>query len=206
VIERTLEDARPRVVTIGRVAEQHIPVETASILADLADMADVSWVGGAGRNPELDDLVRSQGVELTGWIERDEVQSILRSTTCCLHWTAWDGLPVTVLEAMASDVVVVAHDIAVTREILGPRQVCESPTAAVRLLREILADDDLREELLADQRSRRGRFSSRRMATGWRAVYDQIAEPAGGVRSERRAWLRAGYGPRWARRSRRYGS
>ena len=197
---------RPRVVTVGRVAEQHIPGETAAILADLADLAEVSWVGGNGRNPELDDLVRSYGVEVTGWLERDEVQAILRSATCCLHWTAWDGQPLSILEAMAVDAVVVARDIAATREILGPRQVRDSPAAAMRLLREILANEDLREELLAEQRRRRGRFGSRRMAADWRAVYERIAAPEEGLRLERPVASRAARGQRWGRRSKRYES
>jgi glycosyltransferase involved in cell wall biosynthesis len=174
------DSGRPRVVTIGRIAEQHIPAETAAILADLADLADVSWVGGNGRHPELDDVVRSHGVEVTGWVERDEVQKILRSADCCLHWTAWDGLPLSILEALACDVVVVARDIPAAREILGPRQVCDSQAAAARLLREILTDSGLREELLAEQRRRRVRFGSRRMAAGWREVYDRIAATATG--------------------------
>jgi glycosyltransferase involved in cell wall biosynthesis len=205
-INREDDGGRPRVVTIGRVAEQHIPAETAAILAGLADLADVSWVGGNGRNPALDDLVRSHGVEVTGWLERDEVQEILRSANCCLHWTAWDGLPLSILEAIACDVVVVARDIAATREILGPRQVCDSSPAAVRLLREILADPDLREELLAEQRRRRVRFGSRRMAADWRVVYERIAVPATGLTPEWPASPRATPGPRSGRRSRRYES
>jgi glycosyltransferase involved in cell wall biosynthesis len=174
---------RPRVVTVGRVAEQHIPGETAAILAALSDLADVAWVGGNGRSPELDELVRSHGVEVTGWLERDEVQAILGGASCCLHWTAWDGQPLSVLEAMAGDVVVVARDIAATREILGPRQVCGSTEQAVRLLREILTNPDLRQELVAEQRGRRSRFGSKRMAADWRAVYDRIAVPVADLTS-----------------------
>jgi glycosyltransferase involved in cell wall biosynthesis len=186
-VSREVGGDRPRVITIGRIAEQHIPAETAAILADLADLADVSWVGGNGRNPELDDLVRSRGVDVTGWVERDEVQNILSSADCCLHWTAWDGLPLSILEALACDVVVVARDIPATREILGPRQVCDSPAAAEGLLRQILTDVDLREELLAEQRRRRVRFGSRRMAAGWREVYDRLAAPATASAQSRRS-------------------
>jgi glycosyltransferase involved in cell wall biosynthesis len=205
-VSRKDHGGRPRVVTIGRVAEQHIPAETATILAGLADLADVSWVGGNGRDPELDDLVRSHGVEVTGWLERDQVQEILGSAVCCLHWTAWDGLPLSILEALACDVVVVARDIPATREILGPRQVCDSSPAAVRLLRKILTSTDLREELLAEQRRRRRRFGSRRMAAGWRDVYDRIAGPATGLTPEWRDSPRATPGPRSGRRSKRYES
>jgi glycosyltransferase involved in cell wall biosynthesis len=205
-IDRAPAGPRPRVITIGRIAEQHIPAESAAILAALADLAEVSWVGGNGRNPELDDVVRSHGVEVTGWVEREQVQEILRGADCCLHWTAWDGLPLSVLEALACDVVVVARDIAATREILGPRQVRDSPAAAARLLREALTDAELRGELLAEQRRRRARFGSRRMAAGWHEVYERIGAARGGFSAAPTGPPRAALGPRSAPRSSGYES
>jgi len=196
---------RPRVVTVGRIAKQHVPPASARILASLADLADVTWIGSGGRRPDLEAVVIDHGVPVTGWLKREEVQSMLASSTACLHWTAWDGQPLSVLEAMANDVVVVASDIPATREILGPRQVCASEEEAVGLLREVLTRPSLREELLRSQRGRRGAYSARRMAAEWRTVYERIATPvtAPEASSLRPAGAR---GSRWGRRSRRYES
>lgn len=166
---------RPRVITVGRIAAQHIPPASARILAGVSDLADVAWVGGGGRDPALESIVTAQGVQITGWLERDQVLSMLRSAYVCLHWTAWDGQPLSILEAMANDVVVVARDIAATREILGPRQICASEEDAVRLLRDILLHPSLREEFLCSQRRRRVRYGARRMASDWRQVYERVA-------------------------------
>jgi glycosyltransferase involved in cell wall biosynthesis len=197
--------ARPLVVTVGRVAEQHMPAETATILAAVADLADVLWVGGEGRSPELDQMVRERGVRVSGWLEREEVQTILASATACLHWTAWDGQPLSVLEAMAADVVVIAREIAATREILGSDQVCATPEEATATLRLLLSEAAARERLLAAQRERRPRYGSRRMAAEWRAVYARLAEPAA-VRPSPDGALPAARGSRWGRRARRYES
>jgi glycosyltransferase involved in cell wall biosynthesis len=171
--------ARPRVVTVGRIAEQHLPPATARILASVSELADVTWIGSGGRSPELEAVVREQGVEVTGWLPRAEVQSMLSSSIACLHWSAWDGQPLSILEAMANDVVVVASDIPATREILGPRQVCASEEQAMKLLRAILVKPALRRELLRSQRERRVNYSARRMAAEWRTVYERMARPAG---------------------------
>jgi glycosyltransferase involved in cell wall biosynthesis len=165
---------RPSVITVGRIAAQHIPPATAGILAAVSDLADVSWVGGDGRDATLESDVRRRGVHVTGWLEREEVLALLRSASVCLHWTAWDGQPLSVLEAMANDVVVVARDIPATREILGPAQVCGSEAEAVRLVRGILQRPELRDELLARQRLRRAEYGSRRMEAGWHQAYERI--------------------------------
>lgn len=176
--------ARPRVVTVGRIAAQHLPPATTRILASLSDLADVAWVGGGGRSPALESAVRDGGVTVTGWLRREEVQEMLRSSIACLHWTAWDGQPLAILEAMANDVVVIASDIPATREILGPRQVCASEEEAARLLRELIVRPALRRELLESQRQRRGEYGARRMAAEWRTVYERIVPGRSGERSK----------------------
>ena len=98
--------------------------------------------------------------------------------TACLHWTAWDGQPLSILEAMANDVVVVARDIEATREMLGPQQIRGSEREAVSLLRQVLTDPALHRELLLSQRQLRDRYGAARMAADWRRAYARIAPPA----------------------------
>lgn len=165
---------RPRVISMGRTDTARRPGEAARILASVVDVADVEWVGGAGRGGVPVSAVTGEGVHVTGWLPRHEAIERLRAATACLHWAAWDGRPVSVLEAMAFDVVVVASDIPPLRELLGPDQLCASEPEATALLRRVLTDAAFRERLLADQRRRRAGGGAGRMTDGWRAVYTAI--------------------------------
>jgi glycosyltransferase involved in cell wall biosynthesis len=168
---------RPRAIAVGRLTEARQPASAARILASVADIADVSWVGGGGEGDIPESVVSGQGVPVSGWLDRAGVLAALSEATVYLHWTAWDGQPLSILEAMAENVVVVASDIPPCREVVGPRQVCKNEAQASELIRRILSDRGFREDLLASQRERSALFGARRMAHEWRSVYERLAAP-----------------------------
>ncbi len=168
------EDQRPSVVAMGRVAPQRQPEQAARILAAVRDLAPVAWLGGTTHDsPDLDALSHA-GIPVSGWLSRDEALERLTRATVYLHWTAWDGMPLSVLEAMAHDVVVIASDIPPNRSILGSRQTFPSTDAAIAAIRRILTEEPYRLELLHDQERRRAQYGSADMTSGWEEVYASL--------------------------------
>jgi glycosyltransferase involved in cell wall biosynthesis len=166
---------RPRVVALGRMVPARRPAETARILAAVADVADVAWIGAAppGRD---EDAVRDAGVPVTGWLARDEALEHLARATVLVHWSASDGASLAVLEAMAHDVVVVASDIAANRELVGEPGVRSDVTGAAALVRALLSDERLREDAIARQRLMRAEHSGRRMTRAWIELYAALLD------------------------------
>ena len=159
---------------MGRIMAQRQPEQVARILSAARDQADVLWVGG-GRSDEPDaQVLEAAGIPVTGWCDRDQALARLAQATVYVHWTAWDGLPLSVLEAMARDVIVVASDIRANRDVVGPRQAFATVDDAQAFLRRVLADADLRAELIAEQRERARAFGAEAMADGWLAVYRSL--------------------------------
>lgn len=171
---RTADEAST-VVAMGRIVPQRRPVRTARVLASVADVATVGWIGGPGPDESLEHEVRALGVPVTGWLDRDEAVDRLSRSTVLLNWSAWEGHPLGVLEAMAYDVLVIASDIEANRELVGPEQVCATEEQATRLLRELLTDRDRLAERLHAQRERRRRFGASRMGRDWLRVYERLA-------------------------------
>jgi glycosyltransferase involved in cell wall biosynthesis len=178
--ERPVSRRRPSVVALGRPSPQRRPDGCARILAAVSDLADVRWIGG-GPESEGTRALEDAGVPVSGWLPRAQTLERLGQATVYLHWTAWDGLPLSILEALARDVIVVASDIGPNAEVVGPDQVRTSEPDAIALIRDILTNPPLAVQLLARQRGLRGRYSAERMVDQWIEVYEGLAREASGT-------------------------
>jgi glycosyltransferase involved in cell wall biosynthesis len=165
---------RPRVISMGRVVPQHLPYESARLLAAVTDLAEVEWIGGGGTGEIPASVVTDAGVPISGWVDRATALTKLAEATVLLHWTGWDGLPLSVLEALALDVIVIGHDIDAVREIVGPDQVRATEEEGRELLRRTLAEPELRARMMAEQRRRRPQYGAATMTAGWMALYDSL--------------------------------
>lgn len=171
----TPDRARPLVVAMGRIVPQRRPSETAEILRAVSSQAEVSWLGDGPAAETM--AVRAAGVAITGWLPRTEALDRLAAASVLLHWSASDGAPLAVLEAFARDVVVVGSDIPPNRELLGAAQTRSRVEDAVALVRAVLADPGLRDDLLQRQRARRGSYGASRMCATWTALYHGLLAP-----------------------------
>ena len=142
--------------------------------------AQTVWIGGRADGGPASEALTSAGVRLTGWLTREEAVAELARATALLHFSAWDGQSMTVLEALARDVVVVASDIPPNRELVGTGQLAATEAEAGALLRAMLTDPARRGAALADQRRRRACFGAGRMVAEWLALYERVlvAAPA----------------------------
>jgi glycosyltransferase involved in cell wall biosynthesis len=169
----------PLVIAAGRTVAQRRPAETAAILSNLDDVSRVAWVGGGGgdRGRAGRDALDGTGIEVTGWLPHDEAIDRLAEANVYLHWTAWDGLPMTVLEAVSLGTVVIASDIGPNSELLGRDGVCASKGEAVRLIRWLLANPVELEAMAARQRARCKTFTCDTMIDGWLNDYRDLLPP-----------------------------
>ena len=167
-------ECRSGAVAMGRVVPQRQPNEVAEILSGLRDIAPVSWLGGGSLpSPELDALAQAN-IPVTGWLAHEEALKRLGEAKVYLHWTAWDGLALSVLEAMAHDVVVIASDIPPNRGVLGPKQVFSSTDDASKAIRRVLLDESYRQALLCEQRERRAHYGSMANVARWEEIYEAL--------------------------------
>lgn len=65
------------------------------------------WIGGGDADGTAD--LQAAGVEVTGWVTRTEALTRMEQAHVYVHTAAWEGSPITILEAALADIPVVAR-------------------------------------------------------------------------------------------------
>lgn len=92
------QDDITRIITVGRITQQKGPIEFNKIAESFLENKKIKfiWVGdGEERNKLI-----SPNIEITGWLEQEEVKEKLKEADIYLSTSLWEGLSLAVLQAM----------------------------------------------------------------------------------------------------------
>jgi glycosyltransferase involved in cell wall biosynthesis len=104
------------------------------------------WVGGG--EPAAEQALRDVGVLVTGWSPRRSALGWLATADVYVHTAAWEGAPVSVLEAAALGLPIVARRNP-SLAALGMPSLSDTPEALIEAIRSLL-DRRRRAELRTD--------------------------------------------------------
>jgi glycosyltransferase involved in cell wall biosynthesis len=98
--------SEPAVVTVGGIRPQKNPLLFAEIASGLRGSGlRFIWIGDG--DAALKAELRAAGVEVTGWLARSQVELQLQQACVYLSTSSWEGMPVSVIEAMLLGIPVV---------------------------------------------------------------------------------------------------
>ena len=176
---------RPVVLTLARL---NLRKGIATLIEAAALVPDAAFVvAGEGEDrPRFESMIRERGlgdrVRLLG--QRRDVPALLASSDAFVLPSAREGLPLSVLEAMAAGVPVIATAIPGTDEVVTDEQTGllfppGDAGALARCLRRLLGDRELAARLISTARARvQAEFSADGMARRVEMVYHELLEPA----------------------------
>lgn len=92
------EDKELKIVTVGRITIQKNPKLFNEIAENFIENKNVKfiWIGDG----ELKEQLKSKNIEVTGWLNQEEVQKELMEADIYLSTASWEGLSLGVLQAM----------------------------------------------------------------------------------------------------------
>src|SRR5512132_42962 len=171
---------RLRAAALGRITAAKDPDffrSAASLARERGLPIDWLWVGGGDHADE--ELLREAGVLVTGWVSRPMALAWLSTADMYVHTAAWEGAPLSVLEAAALDLPILARRSSAL-EALGLEPLYDTPDALAAAM-EGLLDEQQRGRLRArSQRlfERHGPDAQRRTLEQLYAMAAQAASPA----------------------------
>lgn len=131
-----------KIVTVGGIRPQKGPCEFTAIAHAFNDKnVDFIWVGD-GDNDTKQQLIDA-GVTVTGWKPRDEVIQELYSADLYLSTALWEGMPVSLIEACAANIPIIARSCAGNVDVVEHKKtghLFDSTTEATELIEHFLKD------------------------------------------------------------------
>ena len=101
------------VFTLGRICYQKNPALFNSIAEKMPDTKFL-WIGDGALRAEL----KSKNIEITGWVNREEALKRSMNADVFLLTSLWEGLPISLLEAMYMKKLCVVSDVIGNRDVI----------------------------------------------------------------------------------------
>lgn len=173
-------DGAPSVVMVARFAPPKLQRELVSVMST---MLDTPWkLVFVGDGPDLAETevfgrqLLGDRVQFLG--HRDDVHDVLSASSVAVLWSRYEGMPISLIEAMRAGVPCVGSDLPGVRAVLGDPPagaVAGSPDRLAAELRALLMDPDRRTDLGRVARQRfEAHFSIDAVRIATQRVYDDV--------------------------------
>ncbi|AYG04177.1 glycosyltransferase [Gryllotalpicola protaetiae] len=142
---------RLRLVGAGRIAAQKDPGFFAASVEALRRKGfnvEARWIGDGP--PVWRKELEGAGVDILGWLDREDVFTALAESDIYIHSAAWEGFPIGLLEADAAGLPVIVRSAAWNRGLRIPNAIVQ-PTDIVGCVRKLMSSSD---RLVALERQR----------------------------------------------------
>lgn len=111
--EKEIDHKHLKVCTVGRIGFQKNPKIFNEIAKSLPEL-EFTWIGDG----ELREELTSPNIIITGWKERKEVLKILNDNDIFILPSLWEGLPISLLEAMYMKKACIVSDVIGNRDVV----------------------------------------------------------------------------------------
>ena len=130
------------IISVGRLSIQKNPKLFNDIALEFKDKSNIQfiWCGDG----ELKSELTSPNIKCTGWIERKELENYLASADIYLSTSLWEGLPLSVLEAMSIGLPVVLSDCVGNRDLVeGNGFLYRDNIEAIKIINKVITERNI---------------------------------------------------------------
>ena len=187
----------PVVAMIGRICYQKAPWRFAAVARALQGRARFVWVGD-GDEADRRRWLADADIEVTGWLDEDQLRKFLTDTSVLLFPTLWEGMSMALMQAQAQGVPAVVSNAVGNRDAVVHGRtgyIAATEGELVNRTEELLSDSTLRRRMSAAAASwaqvglADDDLGSDSLALYREALSDRSPAPVPGIRTEARTPL-----------------
>lgn len=160
--------------TCGRICPQKDPFFFAKVAQLCGVEFEFRWIG-AGDYPDGEQALKAANVNCLGWRSNGDVPYELAQLDIYIQTSAWEGMPISVIEAMSAGLPVVVTDVAGNRDLVqsvAPDCVVRTPADMADQVRRLSLDSELRSRYgEALRRDARDKYGAERMCRRYESLY-----------------------------------
>lgn len=128
---------KPVVGMVGRINEYRDPELFIDIARAVRNRLDVDFIWLGDGDDEQREMLNSAGIEVSGWLDRSELQQKLTELSMLVYTSKWDGFPMVILESISSKVPTFVSDIAPLRECPADARFSTADEAAEMVFQQL---------------------------------------------------------------------
>lgn len=159
------------VFTLGRICSQKNPVLFNQIAETYPDIKFV-WIGDG----ELRDKLASPNIEITGWVERKEALKRSLEGTVFLLTSLWEGLPMSLLEAMYLRKICIVNNVIGNRDVIQNNMngfLCNGKKEFIKAI-DAARNRNIRNLIEEAHSDILKKFNTTAMANEYRKLYERV--------------------------------
>jgi glycosyltransferase involved in cell wall biosynthesis len=129
------------IVTLGRISPQKNP-ELFNQLAKKFPDINFIWIGDG----ELKHLLTANNIKITGWLDRKQALLLLADHDVYIQTSLWEGLPFTIIEAMALQKPIIATNVIGNKDAVEHQKngfLCDALIDFENAIQELLGNPSL---------------------------------------------------------------
>lgn len=170
VDQQRVGNRRYRVFTLGRICYQKNPVLFNEIALKMPDI-DFIWIG----NGDLERELNAPNITVTGWMEREQALKFAYAADCFLLPSRWEGLSISLLEAMYLRKPCVVSDVIGNHDVIHSGMngyVCTTSDDFVTAIRNIMNGIRTEEMIEAAYQEILSEYNIEQMAEKYSQIYE----------------------------------
>ena len=171
-MEKEIDLKKLKVCTVGRIGYQKNP-DMFNKVAECFPDVHFTWIGDG----ELRDKLTSSNIEITGWKTRNEVLRILNEQDVFILCSLWEGLPISLLEAMYLKKICIVSDCIGNRDVIKNGEngyIAKDLNENIKIINNIVFKTKNNEEILRNAKNDiKNRFNIEKMVKKYSNIYNE---------------------------------